>query len=69
MAKVVKAMRVEEARSVKLGEREIAYLLKRSSERRRISLRVDEGGLTVHVPWRTSERRLHHALSDAGQRC
>lgn len=62
---MAKRLRLEEASRMRLGEREIAYHLKRSSGRRSISLRVDEGGLTVNVPWRTSERRLRDALNDA----
>lgn len=50
---------------VRLRDREVAYLLKRSGARRRISLQVDERGLTVNVPLRTSERALVGVLRDA----
>lgn len=62
---VAETVRLKEPRTIKLRDREVAYLLKRSSARRRISLRVDERGLTVNVPLRTSERRLVSVLTDA----
>jgi predicted metal-dependent hydrolase len=36
----------------------VPYLLKRSQQRRSIVLTVNEHGLTVNAPWRSSERRI-----------
>jgi hypothetical protein len=49
---------VSEPKSVRLRDRDVAYLLKRSQQRRSIMLTVDEHGLTVSAPWRSSERRI-----------
>lgn len=54
--------RLEEQRVARIGEREVEFVLKRSVKRRRMLLAVDEGGLTVSVPWRTSERRIAELL-------
>jgi predicted metal-dependent hydrolase len=43
----------------------VAYLLKRSQQRRSIMLTVDEHGLTVSAPWRSSERRIAGVIRDA----
>jgi predicted metal-dependent hydrolase len=43
----------------------VTYVLKRSVKRRRMLLLVDEGGLTVSVPWRTSERRIAELLEQS----
>jgi predicted metal-dependent hydrolase len=43
----------------------VAYLLKRSQQRRSIVLSVDEHGLTVSAPWRSSERRIAGIIRDA----
>jgi predicted metal-dependent hydrolase len=40
-------------------------MLKRSAKRRRAVLTVDETGLTVSVPWRTSDRYIAQLLRDA----
>ena len=48
-----------------LAQREISYLLKRSPMRRRAVLTVDENGLTVSVPWRTSERYIARFLEES----
>ena len=37
-------------------------MLKRSVKRRRMLMAIDESGLTVSVPWRTSERRIAELL-------
>jgi predicted metal-dependent hydrolase len=50
--------RLTESRSARLGSRDIAYVLKRSLKRRRVLFTVDETGLTLSVPWLTSERRI-----------
>jgi predicted metal-dependent hydrolase len=50
---------------VRLGERELPYLLKRSAKRRRVVLTVDERGLVVHVPWRASERHIAQVIGEA----
>jgi hypothetical protein len=54
-----------EPRTVRLGERDLPYLLKRSVQRRRLVLLVDERGLVVHVPWRASERHISQAIGQA----
>ena len=41
------------------------YLLKRSQKRRSIVLTVDEHGLTVNAPWRSSERRIAAVIQEA----
>lgn len=46
------APRAEEPRVIRLGERNIHYVLKRSA-RRTMALHVDERGVRVHVPGRT----------------
>src|SRR6185295_583278 len=54
-----------EPKSIRLRDRDVAYLLKRSQQRKSIMLTVDERGLTVSVPWRSSERRIAGAIYDA----
>jgi hypothetical protein len=54
-----------EPRTVRLGERDLPYLLKRSAKRRRAVLMVDERGLVVHVPWRASERHIGEVIAEA----
>lgn len=49
---------IEEPKTIRLGDREVPYLLKRSQQRRTIVLTVNEHGLTVSAPWRSSERRI-----------
>jgi predicted metal-dependent hydrolase len=56
---------VTEPRTVRLRDREIPYLLKRSRQRRRIVLTVDEQGLAVSAPWRSSEQRIVSVILDA----
>ena len=58
---------VSEPKSIRLRDREVAYLLKRSQQRRSIVLNVDEHGLTVSAPWRSSERRIAGVIRDAEQ--
>ena len=48
-----------------MRDRDVAYLLKRSQQRRSIVLSVDEHGLTVSAPWRSSERRIVGVIRDA----
>ena len=48
-----------------LAGREVSFLLKRSLNRHRAVLTVDERGLTVSVPWRTSERYIAHFLQES----
>jgi len=55
---------VIEQRNILLSGKEISYTLKRSGKRRSIGLRIDERGLTVNVPLRTSEKWLHSVLHD-----
>ena len=54
-----------EPKSIRLRDREVGYLLKRSQQRRSIMLSVDEHGLTVSAPWRSSERRIVGVIRDA----
>ncbi len=56
---------VSEPKSIRLRDRDVAYLLKRSQQRRSIMLTVDEHGLTVSAPWRSSERRIVGVIRDA----
>ena len=49
---------VAEPKSIRLRDRDVAYLLKRSQQRHSIMLTVDEHGLTVSAPWRSTERRI-----------
>ena len=48
-----------------MRDRDVAYLLKRSQQRKSIMLTVDERGLTVSAPWRSSERRIAGIIRDA----
>ena len=48
-----------------MHDRDVAYLLKRSQQRKSIMLTVDERGLTVSAPWRSSERRIAGIIRDA----
>jgi predicted metal-dependent hydrolase len=50
-----------------LAQREISFVLKRSPSRRRAVLTIDERGLTVSVPWRTSERYIARFLEESAQ--
>jgi predicted metal-dependent hydrolase len=54
-----------EPRSTLLRGQPIEYLLKRSAKRRRIVLTVDDRGLVVHVPWRTSERAISQVIAES----
>lgn len=56
---------ISERRAIRLGEREVDFLLKRSVNRRRAVLTVDEHGLTVSVPWRTSDRYIAGFLQNS----
>ncbi len=56
---------MNEPRSIRLGSRNIDFLLKRGLKRRRAVLTVDERGLTVSVPWRTSDRYISRFLQDS----
>jgi len=56
---------VAEPKSIRLRDRELPFLLKRSQHRRSIVLTVDEHGLTVSAPWRSSERRIVGVIREA----
>jgi predicted metal-dependent hydrolase len=56
---------IAEPKSIQLRDREVAYLLKRTRQRRSIMLTVDENGLTVSAPWRSSDRRIAGVIRDA----
>ncbi|MDX8386534.1 MAG: SprT family zinc-dependent metalloprotease [Gallionella sp.] len=53
-----------EKRETLLAGKSVAYTLKRSKKRRNIGLRIDDHGLTVSVPLRTSEKWLQSVLHD-----
>lgn len=61
------AARIEESRTVRLGDAEVNFRLRRSARRRSVSLHIDERGLTVSVPWRCSEHSLLNALRESEQ--
>ena len=54
-----------EPRAIRLGGREVRYLLKRSQRRRTVVFVVDEDGLAVHAPWRSTQARIDRALREA----
>ncbi len=56
-----------EQRSLQLSDKHITYILKRSSKRRSIGLRIDERGLTVSMPLRASESWLNSVLHDKAE--
>ena len=56
---------VSEPKTIRLGDRDIPYLLKRSQQRRSIVLTVDERGLMVSAPWRSTERRITGIIRDS----
>jgi len=53
-----------EQRDTILAGKNISYILKRSSRRGSIGLRIDARGLTVCVPVRTTEKWLHSVLQE-----
>lgn len=53
-----------EQRSVQLDDHLVAYTLKRSKKRRSIGLRIDNKGLTVHLPLRASDKWLQQVLQN-----
>jgi predicted metal-dependent hydrolase len=53
-----------EQRAALLAGKHITYTLKRSNKRRSIGLRIDDRGLTVSVPLRSSEKWLNSVLQD-----
>jgi len=55
---------VVEQRAALLAGKHITYTLKRSNKRRSIGLRIDDRGLTVSVPLRSSEKWLNSVLQD-----
>jgi hypothetical protein len=55
-------VQVAEPRRAVLRGREIAYVLKRSQRRRTVAFTVDDGGLTVHAPWRASIGAVETAM-------
>ncbi|HEV8261248.1 MAG TPA: hypothetical protein VGQ19_10890 [Burkholderiales bacterium] len=56
---------ISEPKIIRLGDRDIHYLLKRSQQRHSIVLTVDERGLIVSAPWRSAERRITSIIHDA----
>jgi predicted metal-dependent hydrolase len=57
-------MKSEERRALLPNGEEIRYVLKRSSRRSTIALRIDSGGLTVNAPTRAPLYRLEAVLAD-----
>ena len=55
---------VNEQRAALLEGKHITYTLKRSNRRRSIGLLIDERGLTVSVPMRSSEKWLQSVLQE-----
>jgi len=53
-----------EKRETLLAGKNVSYTLKRSKKRRSIGLRIDDHGLTVSVPLRTSEKWLQGVLQE-----
>ena len=53
-----------EQRMARIGTDEIPYVLKRSPQRRRIGLQVDERGLVVMAPWRASDKHIDQVLHE-----
>jgi predicted metal-dependent hydrolase len=53
-----------EQRAALLDGKQITYTLKRSSKRRSIGLNIDERGLTVSVPMRSSDKWLNSVLQE-----
>ena len=53
-----------EQRVTLLAGKHITYTLRRSDKRRSIGLRIDDRGLTVSVPLRSSEKWLNSVLQD-----
>ena len=53
-----------EQRTTQLEGKHITYTLKRCNKRRSIGLRIDDQGLTVSVPTRSSEKWLRSVLKD-----
>ncbi|WP_249383828.1 SprT family zinc-dependent metalloprotease [Chitinivorax sp. B] len=51
-----------EQRSIKLADRHIDYILKRSAKRRTFGLRIDRNGLTVNAPARIAEAHIQALL-------
>lgn len=52
----------EMQRCVRLASNDVEYVLKRSAKRKTIGLKIDHHGLTVHAPWRASEKWLKEVL-------
>jgi hypothetical protein len=55
---------LSESRVARLGGQDIPYLLKRSTQRRRVGLQVDDRGLVVQAPWRSTDRHIERVLQD-----
>jgi len=56
---------VEQPQNALLGDRDIAFVLKRTRRRRTIAFSVDGNGLVVSVPWNASDSRIRRSMSDA----
>ena len=56
---------IEQPQSAVLGNRDIAFVLKRTRRRRTIAFTVDGNGLVVSAPWNASESRIKRSMLDA----
>ena len=56
---------VEQPQVALLGDRDIAFVLKRTRRRRTIAFSVDGNGLVVSAPWNASDSRIRRSMSDA----
>ncbi len=64
LRRLITPLPAAEQRTVELAGTSVTYILKRTSRRRSIGLRIDDRGLTVNVPLRASEKWLHSVLQD-----
>jgi len=55
---------IVEQRCIELAGKQISYTLKRTGRRRSIGLRINDKGLTVHMPLRASEKWLNSVLQE-----
>ncbi|UCH48607.1 MAG: M48 family metallopeptidase [Betaproteobacteria bacterium] len=56
---------VEQPQSTILGDRDVAFILKRTRRRRTIAFSVDGNGLVVSAPWNASESRIKRSVLEA----
>ena len=56
---------VAQPRSVRLGARDVTFVLKRTKRRRSIVFSVDGNGLVVHSPWKTTDSLIERSISES----